>query len=330
MTNATSGVSQPLSATDLDRLRPKLHRYCTRMVGSALDGEDIVQDALVRALEAASTEQPIANPDGWLFRIAHNLALDHLRRRARRGDTHNEDDMDSLAHPVDDQSRRDAAAATLSTFMRLPASQRSVVILFDVLEYSAEEVAEILETTVPAMKSILQRGRNRLRMLARNPAEQQARVPLQKSEQQARVPLQKSEQQLLRRYVDLFNARDFDTLRTMLAADVRLDLVNRAKLQGPAVGELGHPHRDATVSRLPGHLRYHVHLRRRQSEFTGASAQFSARADQGPLRLGRYRRAVLSQLSGFYRADAQRRLRSARGQARRNGKLNYSRGRYDL
>jgi len=207
------------------------------MVGSALDGEDIVQDALVRALEAASTEQPIANPDGWLFRIAHNLALDHLRRRARRGDTHNEDDMDSLAHPVDDQSRRDAAAATLSTFMRLPASQRSVVILFDVLEYSAEEVAEILETTVPAMKSILQRGRNRLRMLARNPAEQQARVPLQKSEQQARVPLQKSEQQLLRRYVDLFNARDFDTLRTMLAADVRLDLVNRAKLQGPAVGE---------------------------------------------------------------------------------------------
>ena len=226
MTNATSGVSQPLSATDLDRLRPKLHRYCTRMVGSALDGEDIVQDALVRALEAASTEQPIANPDGWLFRIAHNLALDHLRRRARRGDTHNEDDMDSLAHPVDDQSRRDAAAATLSTFMRLPASQRSVVILFDVLEYSAEEVAEILETTVPAMKSILQRGRNRLRMLARNPAEQQARVPLQESEEQ-----------LLRRYVDLFNARDFDTLRTMLAADVRLDLVNRAKLQGPAVGE---------------------------------------------------------------------------------------------
>jgi DNA-directed RNA polymerase specialized sigma24 family protein len=57
---------------DLERLRPRLHRYCTRMVGSVLDAEDIVQDALVRALEALA--RPIDNPEGWLFRIAHNLA----------------------------------------------------------------------------------------------------------------------------------------------------------------------------------------------------------------------------------------------------------------
>ena len=216
----------PLAAIDMDRLRPRLHRYCTRMVGSALDGEDIVQDALLRALESGVPDRPVENPEGWLFRIAYNLALDLLRRRARRADTHSEDDVDLIVHPVDEQARREAAAASLPTFMRMPASQRSVVILFDVLEYSAEEVGEILGTTVPAVKSILQRGRSRLRALAGD-----ATATLR------REPLPDAEQQLLRRYVELFNARDFDTLRAMLAADVRLDLVNRVRLQGPAVGE---------------------------------------------------------------------------------------------
>jgi len=197
------------------------------MVGSALDGEDIVQDALVRALESALPDRPIDNPEGWLFRIAHNVALDWLRRRARVDDTQGgEDDVDLIVHPVDEQARREATAATLPTFMQMPASQRSVVILFDVLDYSAQEVSEILGTTVPAVKSILQRGRGRLRELAR-----------QTAGAGKRAALSSAEQRLLRRYVDLFNARDFDTLRTMLAADVRLDLVNRLQLQGPAVGE---------------------------------------------------------------------------------------------
>ena len=215
----------PLSAINIERLRPRLHRYCARMVGSALDGEDIVQESLLRALESGVSEPPIVNFEGWLFRIAHNLALDFIRRRARRADTQSEGDVEMIVHPVDEQARRDAAAATLSTFMQIPASQRSVVILFDVLEYSAEEIGEILGTTVPAVKSVLQRGRSRLRALANDATE------LGK-----RVPLPDAEQQLLRTYVDLFNSRDFDALRTMLAADVRLDLVNRQQLQGPAVG----------------------------------------------------------------------------------------------
>jgi len=217
--------SQLLSTIDFDRLRPRLHRYCARMVGSVLDGEDIVQEALLRALESGVPERPIANPEGWLFRIAHNLALDFLRRRARRADTESEDDVEMIVHPVDEQARRDATAATLPVFMQMPASQRSVVILRDVLEYSAEEVGEILGTTVPAVKSILQRGRSRLRVLASDAAETVKRTPLPDAEQQ-----------LLRTYVDLFNSRDFDTLRTMLTADVRLDLVSRLQLLGPAVG----------------------------------------------------------------------------------------------
>lgn len=215
----------PLSGVSIGQLRAKLHRYCTRMVGSVLDGEDIVQEALLRALESGTPHPPVENPEGWLFRIAHNLALDFLRRRARRAGTHSEVDIDMIVHPVDEQARREAAAATLPAFMRMPASQRSVVILFDVLEYSAEEVGEILETTVPAVKSILQRGRCRLRQLAHEAAETDNRVPLPDGEQR-----------LLRMYVDLFNARDFDTLRTMLAEDVRLDLVSQLQLQGPEVG----------------------------------------------------------------------------------------------
>jgi RNA polymerase sigma-70 factor, ECF subfamily len=225
MTSAPPPDSQPLSMIDLNLLRPRLHRYCARMVGSALDGEDVVQEALLRALESGVPDHPIENAEGWLFRIAHNLALDFLRRRARRADTQSEDDVELIVHPVDEHAQREAAAASLPTFMQMPASQRSVVILFDVLEYSAEEVGEIIGTTVPAVKSILQRGRSRLRALA-------SRAP----GTTMRDPLPDAEQQLLRAYVDLFNARDFDTLRSLLAADVRLDLVSRQQLQGPAVG----------------------------------------------------------------------------------------------
>jgi RNA polymerase sigma-70 factor (ECF subfamily) len=218
-----SAPSSPVLTLDLERLRPRLHRYCARMVGSVLDGEDVVQDALVRALESSVRTGPIDNPEGWLFRIAHNLALDLLRRRARAPDTRDDDGIDLVADPVDERARRDAAAASLPAFMHLPPAQRSVVILFDVLEYSAEEIGAILETTVPAVKSALQRGRARLRALADRPAPD--------------AVLPDAERSLLHRYVDLFNARDFDALREMLAADVRLDLVNRLRLQGPAVGE---------------------------------------------------------------------------------------------
>jgi RNA polymerase sigma-70 factor, ECF subfamily len=225
MSNPPPRNSQPLSMVDLDLLRPRLHRYCARMVGSILEGEDIVQEVLLRALESDAPEQRIDNPEGWLFRIAHNLALDFLRRRARRGDAQSEDDVELIVHPVDEHARREAASASLPAFMQMPASQRSVVILFDVLEYSAEEVAEILGTTVPAVKSTLQRGRARLRVLAGDA-----------TGARARGPLPDAEQQLLRAYVELFNSRDFDALRTLLAADVRLDLVSRLQLQGPAVG----------------------------------------------------------------------------------------------
>src|SRR5262249_26290479 len=69
-------------------LRPKLHRYCARMTGSVIDGEDVVQEALAKAIEAFPDAGGIAHVEGWLFRIAHNSALDFLRRRIDQAQTY--------------------------------------------------------------------------------------------------------------------------------------------------------------------------------------------------------------------------------------------------
>src|ERR1043166_3548261 len=107
----------------LGELRPKLHRYCARMTGSVIDGEDVLQDALIKAIEAY--DQAGANPEAWLFRIAHNAALDHLRRRARQDSRHADEDPDMLIDPVTPAEDRLATAATLRTFMRVPVAQRA-------------------------------------------------------------------------------------------------------------------------------------------------------------------------------------------------------------
>jgi RNA polymerase sigma factor (sigma-70 family) len=67
----------------LTSLRPRLHRYCARMTGSTVDGEDVLQDTLVKALSARAKGAAVDNLEGWLFRIAHNMSLDLLRRRSR-------------------------------------------------------------------------------------------------------------------------------------------------------------------------------------------------------------------------------------------------------
>ena len=204
----------------LSELRPKLHRYCARMTGSVIDGEDVVQESLVKALEAFDLAGPLANPEGWLFRIAHNAALDHLRRRARAPTALSSEDLEAMVDPSDPVQDRQVAAASLHTFMRLPVAQRSSVILMDVLGYSLEEIGRVTESSIPAVKAALHRGRARLRELAQEPDDRPA------------PRLAEPERARLAAYIERFNARDFDSVRAMLADDVRLDLVNRRRLRG--------------------------------------------------------------------------------------------------
>ena len=92
-------------------VRPELHRYCARMTGSVFDGEDVVQDTLAKGFYALAEMESPPPLRPWLFRIAHNTALDHLRRHARR---HVEADMDDFAAPDDDlpdEARNDSAGA---------------------------------------------------------------------------------------------------------------------------------------------------------------------------------------------------------------------------
>src|SRR3954465_15072115 len=91
-------------------MRPKLHRYCARMTGSVIDGEDVLQDALIKAMEAFAASGPIGNPEGWLFRIAHNTALDFLRRRTRQDTLYSEEEVDNLADQLDAVTSRQIAA----------------------------------------------------------------------------------------------------------------------------------------------------------------------------------------------------------------------------
>lgn len=203
----------------LAELRPKLHRYCARMTGSSIDGEDVLQEAMIKAIEAYPRAGPIANPEGWLFRIAHNAALDHLRRRTRQDALFADEDA-MAADPVDEVAARQASAAALRTFMRLPVAQRSCVILMDVLGHSLEEIGTVIDATIPAVKASLHRGRTRLRELAAEPDDHPMPV------------LGEPERSLLAAYVDRFNARDFDAIRTMLADEARVEVVNRTRMNG--------------------------------------------------------------------------------------------------
>jgi RNA polymerase sigma-70 factor, ECF subfamily len=219
-------VPDASAAADIDGLlaamRPKLHRYCARMVGSVIDGEDVLQDALIKAVEAFASVGPIENPEGWLFRIAHNTALDFLRRRNRQQALQSGEEVDMIADPADTIASRQIASASLRTFMRLPVAQRSSVILTDVLGCSLREVCEVMDFSLPAVKAALHRGRAQLRELADEP------------DDLLHQKLSEADRDRLDAYVAHFNARDFDAIRAMVADDVRLDLVNKTRLNGKA------------------------------------------------------------------------------------------------
>ncbi len=192
-------------------VRPQLHRSCARLIGSVIDGEDVVQDTWLRALVALQDLQELPPLRPWLFRVAHNRAMDLLRGRAVR-EAEALDDAPELADPdhIDPMHtlmRQQAVQTAVSRFADLPVMRRSVVVLKDVMDESLAEIATLLDLSVDAVKAHRARGRVRLRELNAQVAPLLAAAPPSAA---------------VARHVALFNARDWEGLRRLLADDVRL------------------------------------------------------------------------------------------------------------
>jgi RNA polymerase sigma factor (sigma-70 family) len=203
----------------VDGVRPELHRYCARLTGSVIEGEDIVQDTLAKAFYALSLTPEVPPLRPWLFRIAHNAALDFLKSHGRKyTEVRAEiEDIDEIAG-FEDQPDPAVVRAALARFLSLPVTQRSAVILKDVLGHSLAETAETMGTTIMAVKAALVRGR-------RNLLEQQ----------HDEEPVTATTRAALDRYAHLFNARDWDGLRALIGDDCQLDLVSKSQRRGKQV-----------------------------------------------------------------------------------------------
>src|SRR5258706_318856 len=210
-----SGPFGPLYLAFLETittLRPSLHRYCSRMTGSVLDGEDVVQEALFHAYRKLDTFDDARPLKPWLFQIAHNRCIDFLRRREVR----QEAEAAAMAPDTVDPSEPVGPIlerAVEHMVLALPAKERACVLLKDVFDYSLEEIADLVDSTVGGVKAALNRGRSKL-----------ASLPQPSTQPRAANP---ELSRLLHLYVERFNRRDWDGLRELISADARLRVADR-------------------------------------------------------------------------------------------------------
>jgi RNA polymerase sigma-70 factor (ECF subfamily) len=194
------------------------------MTGSITDGEDVVQDALFRAyrsLESWDDSRPLAP---WIFRIAHNQCIDYLRSRGVRIEAEAAAAEPDFVDPADPIGPA-IGPAIEHLVLNLPPKERACVLLKDVFEYSLEEIAELVESTVGGVKAALNRGRSKLESLQDRPADTRGTTPQNK--------------QILQLYVERFNSRDWDGLRELISADARLLVADRYSGSFAAGGYLG-------------------------------------------------------------------------------------------
>jgi RNA polymerase sigma-70 factor (ECF subfamily) len=212
-----TSVSGPFEARYLaflqtvTNLRPSLHRYCARMTGSVLDGEDVVQETLFEAYRKLDTYDDSRPLSPWLFRIAHNRSIDFLRRRGVRQEAEAASVGPDFVLPVDPPGPG-LGRAVEHLVTCLPPKERACVLLKDVFDYTLEEIAELADTTVGGVKAALNRGRSKLAQHTKGPV--------------APPPPSPDFVKLLHLYVDRFNRRDWDGLRELIRADARLQVAD--------------------------------------------------------------------------------------------------------
>jgi RNA polymerase sigma-70 factor, ECF subfamily len=224
---------------ELEQHRQELTAYCYRMLGSAFEAEDAVQETLIRAWRGFDRFEGRAAVRSWLYRIATNVCLDHVARRAPRVlpvDVTPAADPDSDVPPISAEVRwlepypdrlvdpHEAAVARetleigfVALVQHLSPRQRAVLVLREVAGFSARETAELLGTSVPAVNSALQRARTRLR----------ERLPSRRLEWPRPDPSAQL-QDVARRYIDAIERRDFEALAALVRDDVRFSFPPRA------------------------------------------------------------------------------------------------------
>jgi RNA polymerase sigma-70 factor (ECF subfamily) len=196
-------------AAVVESLRPELHRYCSRMTGSVLDGEDLVQETLAQACHRLTLTREAVALRPWLFTIAHHRCADV--------DERNEPAVDIEA---DLQSHQAASRVFSRLVLALPPRERAAIILKEMLEYSIPEIAAILETSQGAVKAALHRAREKI--------DAAKEAPIDDAKPQPAVSA----------YLDAFNHRDWARLQTLLEDEVQCELVGHVVLSGrDAVGQ---------------------------------------------------------------------------------------------
>src|SRR5918998_1664891 len=207
----------------IEPYRRALEVHCYRMLGSVQDAEDVSQDTLLRAWRSFERFEGRSSIETWLYRIATNACLDELERRPRRTvepypDDRLEDADTSIADPAARYALREGMElAFLTAIQRLPGRQRAVLILRDVLGWTGAETAELLETTVTAVNSALQRARATI----------EAEAPAR-----AVAPGRRTQRELLRRYVDAWERADVAALVALLREDAVLTMPPEATIFG--------------------------------------------------------------------------------------------------
>jgi RNA polymerase sigma-70 factor, ECF subfamily len=232
----TNALAQEIRPEDLEPYRRQLTGYCYRMLGSSFEAEDAVQETMVRAWQHSASFEGRAAVKSWLYRIATNVCLDMLRGRQRRaepmdlGGSSQADSFTGVKLPEnvwvtpipdarvvpDDGDPAELAAqresirlAFVAALQELPARQRAVLVLCEVLRWQATEVAELLDTSVASVNSALQR----------------ARATLAARDTSSRLePIDAEQKALLAKYVDAFERYDITSLVALLHHDVVMSM----------------------------------------------------------------------------------------------------------
>ncbi|MFR9722527.1 sigma-70 family RNA polymerase sigma factor [Streptomyces sp. MS19] len=267
----TAPVTAPVTEADLERHRKELTAYCYRMLGSAFEAEDAVQETLVRAWRGLDRFEGRSSLRSWLYRIATNVCLTMLSgssRRARPMDLSSPTPTASAVlgpplpetawiEPMPDgrtisatdpaeraETRESVRLALIAALQHLAPRQRAVLILREVLSWKASEVAELLDTSVASVNSALQRARATIATTGLPEAGDAARAPGDAVSAEA---LSGGQKDLLARYLDAFERYDLDSLTTLLHEDATLNMPPydlwirgaddvRAFMLGPGIG----------------------------------------------------------------------------------------------